>query len=316
MEIVVLDALTLGKDIDLERFNRFGSIKIYQVTKPDELIERIKDAEIVITNKVVFSKELIENTSKLKLICVAATGYNNVDISAASKKGIIVANVRNYSTEGVAQHTFALILALENSLIDYISDTKSGLWEKSPVFTMISHPFNELFGKKIGILGYGTIGKRVAEIASAFGMEVLIGKRRGIQYEGRERVDFDFLLKESDIITIHTPLSDNTKNLFTSKEFRKMKPSSILINAARGGIVNEEDLYHALLNNTIRAAAIDVAEIEPMQSDNKLLSLTNILITPHIAWASYQSRLKLMDGIELNIEKYLNGKGSEINLAI
>jgi glycerate dehydrogenase len=316
MEIVVLDALTLGTDIDLGKLNKFGHVNIYNVTKPEEVSDRIKLAEIVITNKVVFDKEIIENAKNLKLICVAATGYNNIDIRSASKNGIIVTNVRSYSTESVAQHTFSMILALENSLVNYINDTRAGLWGKSEVFTMIIHPFNELNGKKMGIIGYGTIGKRVAEIARAFGMQVLIGKRKGIMYEGQERVDFERLLVESDIISIHAPLSDNTLNMFTFKEFEKMKSSAILINMARGGIVNEDDLYKALNNKTIRAAAIDVAEIEPMSTDNKLLSLNNLLISPHIAWASTQSRNRLIDGIVKNIEKYIDGNGFEINLAI
>jgi glycerate dehydrogenase len=316
MEIVVLDALTLGLNIDLGKFKKFGHVQVYNVTQPEEVGDRIKSAEIVITNKVVIDKNIIENAKELKLICVAATGYNNIDLQAASKNDIIVANVRNYSTESVAQHTFSMILALENSLVDYITDTRAGLWGKSDVFTMITHPFNELCGKTMGIIGYGAIGKRVAEIARVFGMQVLIGRRKGIVYQDHERVDFERLLIESDIISIHTPLSENTHNLFTYKEFEKMKNSAIIVNMARGGIVNEQDLYKALENKTIRAAAIDVAEIEPMSSDNKLLSLNNILISPHIAWASVESRNRLIDGIVKNIEIYIDGNGSEINLAI
>jgi glycerate dehydrogenase len=316
MEIAILDALTLGNDIDLNRFEHFGKLSVYQTTKPEELPERLANAEIVISNKVYLGKAEIEKAPNLKLICVAATGYNNIDISWASKKGIVVANVRNYSTEGVAQHTFSLILALENSLINYVNDTRAGLWASSPVFTMLSYPFNELKGRKLGIIGCGNIGKRVAEIAHVFGMQVLIGKRRGINYEGHDRVDFDVLLKESDIISIHTPLSENTRNLFTIKEFERMKSSATLINVARGGIVNENDLYKALINKIIRAAAIDVSETEPMDSQNKLSSLTNLLVSPHIAWASSQSRVRLIEGIEHNIEKFLDGRGSEINLAI
>ncbi len=316
MEIVVLDALTLGGDIGLSCFERYGKLTLYQTTKPDEIGNRISKAGIVITNKVVFGKKEFELAPQLKLICVAATGYNNIDLNAARQKGIVVSNVRNYSTEGVAQHTFSLILALENSLVDYITDTRAGLWEKSPVFTMLKYPFNEISGKKLGIIGYGAIGKRVAEIAKAFGMQVLIGKRKDIQYQGIERVDFDFLLRESDIISIHTPLTQQTENLFTYNELIRMKPSALLINVARGGIVNEKDLYRALSEGKIRGAALDVAETEPMSPENKLKDLKNVLISPHIAWASFQSRQRLIEGICLNIERFLGGRGSEINLAL
>jgi len=186
MEIVVLDAQTLGNDMDLRRFERFGKLTVYQTTRPEELKERIDNVEIIITNKVVLGKEEMECAKSLKLICVSATGYNNIDILWARKRGIVVANVRNYSTESVAQHTFSLILALENSLIDYIQDTREGKWMDSPVFTMLNYPFRELKGRKLGILGYGNIGKRVAQNGRAFGMHILIGKRKGIEYDGQE----------------------------------------------------------------------------------------------------------------------------------
>ncbi len=316
MKIVILDALTLGADIDLSRFNQYGKMEIYPTTSKEELSERIKGSEIVITNKVVFGKNDFSNAPLLKLICIAATGYNNIDLESAREKGVVVANVKNYSTESVAQHTFSLILALYGSLTNYVSDVRNGEWSRSPIFTMLNHPFTEISGKKIGILGYGTIGKRVADIAQAFGMDVLIGKRPGIEYQGEKRLDFEVLLKESDIISIHTPLSENTKNLFTIKEMGKMKKSAILINVARGGIVNEADLAIALSTGMIKAAAIDVCEKEPIEKENKLVGLPNLIITPHIAWASAESRNRLLDGIENNIEQYLAGNGNDINLAV
>ncbi len=300
-EITILDALTFGPDIDLSIFNQFGKTKVYSTTNQDEVIKRIIDSEVIISNKVKIGKKELAAAPQLKLICVAATGYNNIDIEAAKENGVVVANVKNYSTESVAQHTFSLILALQNSLVDYIGETRNGNWSKSPVFTMLNHPFYEMTGKKLGIIGYGTIGKRVAEIAKAFGMQVLIGKRPGVEYNEKKRVDFDYILTQSDIITIHTPLSDNTLNLFGEKEFKQMKTSAILINTARGGIVNEEDLYKALKNNTIRAAAIDVVENEPINSGSKLPELPNLLITPHMAWASLESRQRLIAGITDNI---------------
>ncbi len=308
MNIKILDAQTLGKDIDLSGFKKFGDVKIFDTTTAAELPARIKDAEIVVTNKVVIGGEEFDYAKNLKLICVAATGYNNIDIEAATKNKIIVANVRNYSTEAVAQHTFSLILAIENSLLDYVSETRNGNWSKSPVFTMLKYPFYEINGKTLGIIGYGTIGKRVAEIAKAFGMKVLIGKRRNVDYQDIGRVEFEELLATSDIISIHTPLSENTRNMFTMAEFEKMKKSAILINAARGGIVNENDLYLALKNGVIRASATDVTVNEPIEAENKLINLPNMFVTPHIAWASLESRQRLIDGIITNIDEFVSGK--------
>ncbi len=315
MKIVILDAVTLGEDIDLSIFDKFGKVKVFQTTTEQELPSRIKDVDIVITNKVILGKKEFEYAKNIKLVCIAATGYNNIDIKSAKDNGVVIANVRNYSTEAVAQHTFSLILAIENSLLNYIEETRNGNWSKSPVFTMLNHPFNEIYGKTIGIIGYGTIGKRVAEIAEAFGMRVLIGKRKGVDYNDVERVDFDYLLAESDIISIHTPLSENTRNMFSISEFKKMKTSAILVNVARGGIVNEQDLYVALEQKLIRAAATDVTELEPIQPDNKLIKLKNMYITPHIAWASLESRKRLIEGIASNINDFVSGNADRINLA-
>jgi len=315
MNIVILDALTLGLDINLSQFDKFGKVEIYSTTNKDETIARIAAAEIIITNKVVIGRNELNQAPKLKLICVAATGFNIIDLVAAKEKSVVVANVKNYSTDAVAQHTFGLILALQNSLYEYISAVREGAWSESPIFTMLNYPFAEIAGKKIGILGYGTIGKKVAHIAEAFGMEVLIGKRPGIIYESEKRIEFEDLLKESDIISIHTPLSENTKNLFTVEAFKKMKSSAILINVARGGIVNEEDLAYALSHGLIRAAAIDVCEQEPIAKNNNLVGLKNLLVTPHIAWASLESRKRLINGIENNINIFIAGNIQDINLA-
>lgn len=314
MLIVLLDALTLGLDSDLSILEKYGELKIYSVTNKNETADRIEFADIVISNKVVLGKEEIAYAKKLKLICVAATGYNNIDLISAKEKGIVVCNVKNYSTESVAQHTFALILALQNSLYENISDVRNGYWAKSPIFTMINHPFNEISGKTIGILGYGTIGKRIAEISNVFGMKVIIGKRPGVLYNDVERVEFSELISVSDIITIHTPLSDNTRNLIGIEEFKKMKKTAILINVARGGIVNEHDLYTALSSKMIKAAAIDVCDQEPIAAGSKLPGLKNLLITPHIAWASVESRKRLLEGIANNIEVFLSGNSDSINL--
>jgi len=316
VKIVFLDALTVGSDLDFSLLKKEGELITYQTTDKSETIERIKDAEIIISNKVLIGKDEIEAANRLKLICVAATGYNNIDVEAAKKRSIIVANVKNYSTEAVVQHTFSLILALQNSTIEFSNETKSGNWSKSPIFTMLNHPFVDLYNKNIGILGYGTIGKRVAEIAKAFGMNVLIGKRRNVNYTDKNRVNFDEFLQKSDIISIHAPLSENTKNLFRKNEFKLMKNDAVIINTARGGIVNEADLFYALKNKKIRAAAMDVAEKEPINIDNPLLKLDNIIITPHMAWTSKDSLYKLLNGIVDNIKKFKQGKGNLINVGL
>ncbi|RLD71054.1 MAG: hydroxyacid dehydrogenase [Bacteroidetes bacterium] len=312
MKIVLLDTATLGSDLNLSIIENEGKLTTYQTTKAEETIDRIKNADIIITNKVIIGEKEMESAKNLKLICVAATGTNNIDIAEAKKRNIVVANVKGYSTEAVAQHTISMILALQNSLIEFANESKSGNWSKSPIFTMLNHPFYELKDKKLGIIGYGTIGKRVAEMAKVFGMKILIGKRKGVNYTDEERVDFDVLIKESDVITVHTPLSENTRNLFAANEFKQMKSSAVIINTARGGIINEADLYSALKNKDIRAAAIDVTEKEPIPADHPLLTLGNIIITPHIAWTSVESRKKLLEGIIYNIQMFKEGKGSDI----
>lgn len=215
MKIILLDAATLGSDLNLSLIEKEGELTIYETTNSEQTLVRIKNADIIITNKVIIGKDEMQHAKNLKLICVAATGTNNIDITEAKKQDIIVTNVKGYSTEAVAQHTLSMILALQNSLIEFAHESKSGNWSKSPIFTMLNYPFYELKGKKLGIYGYGAIGKRVAEMAKVFGVEILIAKRDGVDYNVPDRVDFDTLLKESDIITLHAPLSESTKDLFT-----------------------------------------------------------------------------------------------------
>ncbi|OQY05370.1 MAG: hypothetical protein B6I20_01405 [Bacteroidetes bacterium 4572_117] len=312
MQIVILDTATLGTDINFSILEKERDLTKYQTTNSSQTAKRIESADIIITNKVIIGKNEMQNAKKLKLICVAATGTNNIDIEEAKKRDIVVANVKNYSTEAVAQHTISLILSLQNSLIEFANETKSGNWSKSPIFTMLNHPFNELKGKKLGVIGYGTIGKRLAELAKVFGVEILVGKRKGINYNDTQRIDIEILIRESDIISIHTPLTESTKNLFSAKEFKMMKKSAFIINTARGGIINENDLYNALKNKDIRAAAIDVTENEPIQANHPLLELDNIIITPHIAWTSVESRKKLFEGIVNNIKLFKAGRSKEI----
>lgn len=314
MEIVFLDSISVGEDINLESLKKNGDLILYKLTNKNEVFDRIKNSEIIITNKVYIGKEQMEKAPKLKLICIAATGYNNVDLNEAKKRGIIVANVKNYSTESVAQTVFSYIFTLYNCIEKYDEDVKKGEWSKSPIFTLLKYPVKELRGKTLGILGYGAIGKRIEEIAKVFNMKILIGKMPNREYIDNTRLELNEVLEKSDIITIHCPLTKETENLISKKELSLMKKDSILINTARGKIVNENALYNSLKNKEIGAAAIDVMDLEPPEIGNKLFELENIIISPHIAWASKESREALISGIVKNIDEYLAGNGIKIDL--
>lgn len=314
MKITILDRATIGTDIKVSQLLKYGEVVTFDVTKPDKTIERITNSDIVITNKVVIGENELKAARNLKLICVAATGYNNIDVATANEYGVIVTNVKGYSTESVAQYVFSHILAFSNSIFEFQNQIKQNYWQKSSIFTSLDFPINELSGKNIGIIGYGNIGKRVAEIAKVFGMKILISKRKNDKQENAERVDFETVLKESDFLSIHCPLNEETKNLITEKEFNLMKKSAVLINAARGGIVNETDLFNALKTEKIRGAIVDVITKEPPSEGNILFNAPNILITPHIAWTSKEARIKLFEGIVYNIQAYKDGKGEEIKI--
>ncbi len=313
MEIVILDALTLG-DVDLSVFERFGNVHIYEYTPKEKTSERIAQADIVITNKVIIGEEELKNAKKLKLICVAATGYNNIDVAATEKRGVVVANVKDYSTESVAQYVFAHILSVFNKVCEYKRLVQEGQWATSKVFTILKYPIYELKGKNIGIIGYGHIGKRVAEIARSFQMNVLVAKVKGRTYNDNFRLPLETVLQQSDILTIHTPLSPLTRDMITYSQLKMMKKSAIIVNAARGGIINEYDLFKALKNGIISYAIVDVLSLEPPIEGNILFSAPNITITPHIAWTSEEARKKLIDGIVNNIEKFLNGEADKIKV--
>lgn len=312
LKIVFLDRDTVGYDVNTEDFKQYGDVTEYNITSKTEVKERIADADIIITNKVVIGKDEMDAAKNLKLICLAATGYNNIDIKEAVKRNMTVANVKNYSTEAVAQATFSMILTLMNSVREFDKSSKNGEWSSSPIFTLLKYPVVDLYGKKIGIIGYGTIGKRVGDIAKAFGMEVVAAKRKGVEYTDDFRRDFDDVIRECDVITIHTPLSESTKDMIGQRELSMMKKNAIIINTARGGIINEEALYNALKNNIIKGAGIDVMAVEPPSKDHPLLTLENVVIMPHVAWASTESRQRLINGIAENIKKYKEGKSAEI----
>jgi len=309
MKIVLLDASTLGDLEVINELKRFGDFVSYQTTTCHQTVERIIDAEIIITNKVVIDAQVMEQCKSLKLICVAATGMNNIDLEFAKKNGIEVKNVSGYSTESVAQQTFSMLLSLTNHVNYYSNYVQSGNYSQSSIFTLVDKPIFELNNKTLGIIGMGTIGRRVAKIAQAFGMKVIYYSASGVERkEEFHKVDFDTLLAQSDVLTIHAPLTDKTKNIIDYKAISKMKTTAILLNAGRGGIVNENDLVNALNENLIKAAGLDVFEKEPLSIDSHLLKINNpekLLMFPHIAWASVEARNTLVKVIIKNIESFL-----------
>lgn len=312
MKLVILDAKTLGNDIDLSGFSQFGEVEIFQTTKPEETLERVKDKDIVITNKVIIDKNIIDNAPNLKLICVAATGVNNIDIKYAKQRGIQVRNVAGYSTESVVQHTFAMLFYLLENLRYYDDYVKSGEYAKSDIFTHLGKPFWEVRGKTWGIIGLGTIGRKVADVASSFGANIIYYSTSGVKRKEKyPRVSLEELLKTSDIVSIHAPLNEKTKGLIGYEQIKLMKPTAYLLNLGRGGIVIEEDLAKALDENLIAGAGLDVLEKEPIAEDNPLLKIKNkekLFITPHIAWTSIEARKTLINEIIENIKAFLEGK--------
>ena len=310
--IVFLDQKTIGKVDNLKKISKLGKLDIYESTEPDQVVERCKGMEIVIVNKVQMSEEIMKQLPELKLICVAATGINNVDLNYTENNGIEVKNVAGYSTDSVAQLTFTMLLYLVNKPYYYDSYVKSGAYSRSGSFTHHNEPFWELKGKRMGIIGLGTIGRQVARISESFGMEVIFystsGRNNHISYK---RFELEDLLKSSDVVSIHAPLNNQTHNLITYDKIKLMRPCAILLNLGRGGIVNEKDLARALNENVIAAAGLDVMEQEPINADNPLLKLFDkekILITPHMAWASKESRELLVEKIARNIDIYLKSR--------
>ena len=298
MKIVFLDANSIGSDIDLSDFSKLGEVVRYGYTDECDMPQRIMDADVIIVNKMEVNAETVGEAPKLKLVCVTATGTNNLDKEFLDARGIAWRNVACYSTENVAQHTFALLFSLLEKMSYYDAYVKSGRYENDRMFTHFSNVFHELCGSTWGIIGLGNIGRRVADIAKAFGCHVIYYSTSGKhEEEGYERVDLDILLKTSDIVSVHAPLNENTLDLMDKEAFAKMKNSAIFINVGRGPIVVEEDLADALEKGEIAAAGLDVLRQEPMASDNPLGRIkdsTKLIITPHIAWASIEARTRLM----------------------
>ena len=303
-KIVILDALTFG-ETDLSGFDALGEVEVYQTTSADETLERIKDAEVVVTNKVVIDAAVMDAATNLKLVCVAATGTNNVDLEYAGQKEILVKNVAGYSTDSVIQHTFSMLFYLMGHSRYYDEYVKSGEWQQSPIFTHVGKPFFELKGKKWGIIGLGEIGRGVANIAKAFGAEVCYystsGKNTNSDYE---QTTFTKLLETCDIVTIHAPLNAQTKDLIGHSELLMLKDGAILLNLGRGGIVSERALS-AIIDVKEIYIGLDVLEKEPMSDPHPLMKIKHqerLYITPHIAWSSVEARERLIASVIENVK--------------
>lgn len=311
MKIVFLDVKTIGEDIDLSGFDALGEVVKYDFSDAGQVPERVRDADVVVLNKVQVNERTIGAAERLKLVCVTATGTNNLDKDYLEKRGIAWRNVAGYSTETVAQHTFAMLLYLLEKLRYYDDYVKEERYVNDTVFTHFAEHFTEICGKIWGIIGLGNIGRRVAAIARAFGAEVIYYSPSGsAPQEGYRQVDLDTLLGESDIVSVHAPLNTYTEGLMDAKAFRKMKNTAIFLNLGRGPIVDEEALRDALQDGEIAAAGLDVLAQEPMSPENPLLTIKDsrkLLITPHIAWASVEARTKLM-GIILGQIREFFGK--------
>lgn len=316
MNIVVLEQKSIGDDIDLSIYEKLGKVTYYGNTLTSEVAERVKDADIIVANKAGINEATLKDAPNVKLICEFATGYDNVDLEYCKSRGIGVANVVDYSTAAVAQHTFAMALYLLERLPFYDNYVKSGTYGNQDRFSNFDRPFAELEGKTWGIIGLGNIGKRTARIAEGFGCHVVYysvtGKNSSTEYE---RVEFDDLLKRSDFISVHCPLSDLTKDLIDLEAMKKMKKTAILINVARGPVVNNKDLYTALTEGEIYAAGLDVLEKEPIAQDNplgKIKDSEKLIITPHMAWASTEARTRLAMEVYKNMEAFIKGEKRNI----
>lgn len=308
LNIVLTDCNTVTSgDLDLSVLEKFGKVTYYGESLPEQIPERIKDADIVILNKTVLGKKELEGAKNLKLIALFATGYNNIDTVYARERGITVCNAGSYSTSAVAQQVFGFILANATKIAEYDRDVKDGKWIESRLFCFFSRPACELQGKTLGIFGYGAIGRRVAEIARAFEMKVIATKRTPVEDDIVTFVDFDTLLSESDYLSVNCPLNDGTREIFNAEAFAKMKKGAYFINTARGGVIVEQDLVDALKSRHLSGAAVDVLTVEPMRADCPLLSAPNITFTPHVAWAPIETRTRLLSIVMDNIENFLGG---------
>ena len=315
MHAVFLDYKTVdANDLDLGSIEALlPEIVVHSFSNQEEVLSRIEDVEVAIANKVVFDANVFARATKLKLICVTATGTNNIDLEAAKQSGVVVCNIKDYCTDSVVQHVLLSMLTLKHSSRDYSASMDNGDWQEGNSFSLLQHPITELSGKSLGIIGYGVLGQGVARAATTLGLKVLISEsfaENNKLDEGIARVPFDTLLAESDIISLHCPLTDNTEGLFDETAFEQMKSSAILINTARGGLINDHALIKAIEDKAIAGAAIDVLDQEPPDSDHPLMQkqYSNLIITPHIAWAAQEARQRALDRIAENIEAFQNNR--------
>ena len=314
MKIVVLDGYSVNPgDLSWSGLEELGEVTVYDRTAPEETLERCKGAEIVLTNKVVVGKEEILHLPELKYIGVLATGYNVVDTKAAREAGVIVTNIPAYSTDSVAQTVFSLLLTITNHAEYYARENRDGRWSRNKDFTYWDFPIIELAGKRLGVVGYGNIGQAVCRVASAFGMRTAAySSRSAEELREVEKMDLDTLFKECDVVSLHCPLTEETKNLVNTERLAMMKPSAILINTGRGPLVDETALADALKEQRIYAAGLDVLSSEPPKEDNPLTKLDNCYITPHIGWASKEARERLMEICLRNIRGFLDGNAINV----
>ena len=309
MKIVFLDAATLGDDISTASFSEFGEVVVYANTAPCEVEAHIADAEAVMINKIKLNEENLKNASSLRLICLAATGYDNVDLDYCRKRGIAVCNVVGYSTQSVAQVTVSLALSLITHLEDYTSYVRSGAYTESGIANRLTPVYHEIYGKTWGIVGFGNIGGQVGRVAQALGCRVLVHKRTPV--EGWDCVDFDQICRESDILSIHTPLNDATRGLLDRAHIEMLKPGAIVVNVARGAVTDEAALADAVKNGKLGGLGVDDYSQEPFSKEHPFYAISNnprVLLTPHMAWGGHETRVRLLEEMAENIRAFLDGK--------
>ncbi len=308
MKITILDRNTVTRgDISFAPIEALGKTQMFDFMPAEQIIHAIGDSDAVIVNKAKITAEVMDACKNLRFVGLFATGYNNIDTEAAKARGIVVCNVPGYSTDSVAQHTFALLLHFASRADDYARSVAKGDWANATAFSYLSFPITELSGKTLGIFGFGTIGRAVAKIALAFGMRVIAAVRRPQSFEGVEFVDTETLFRESDYLSLHCPLTPETRHFVNRKTLSLMKPTAVIINTARGGVIEEEALTDALNEGRIAGAGIDVLDTEPMRGNHPYLTAKNCYITPHVAWGSIEARTRLVEMVAENIKAFQNG---------
>ncbi|OBS92983.1 glycerate dehydrogenase [Vibrio cyclitrophicus] len=311
LKVVFLDRATIPSQIHLKPLSFEHEWLEYDFTAPDLVAERVLDADVIITNKVVLNADNLSQAQQLKLIAVSATGVNNVDVDYCNEKNIAVANIQGYATQSVPEHVIAMLFALKRNLVGYHQDIEAGEWQKDKQFCFFTHPIQDIAGSTLGLMGSGSLGQATAALAKAIEMKVIFAERKGADSCREGYLPFDAVLQQADAISLHCPLTEATRNLISERELAMMKPSAVLINAGRGGLVDEQALVEALVNHQIAGAGMDVFTQEPADKSNPLLAnshLSNLLLTPHVAWGSDSSIQKLSDILMDNIEAFVEGK--------